>query len=175
VYGLASEGPYSLSLTLPNFGYPLGTIEDTNKVESHTVSIIGLVPNQIYNYRVVSRASPPTVSNEYSFILKEDGTVETNSPLALATQENAKNNELSLQPVIAVSANAPIRTGETVVVVPTPAAAEPAVPQAAAVALSPLAAILTLGTGSAAVASLVTVIALLVIGGGFWLWKRRRS
>lgn len=50
---------------------------------------------------------------------------------------------------------------------------EEAVPQAAAVALSPLDSILTLGTGSAAVAALVTIVILLIIGGGIWLWRRR--
>ena len=46
--------------------------------------------------------------------------------------------------------------------------------QTAAVALSPLDNILTLGTGSAAVASLVTIVILLIIGGGIWFWRRSR-
>jgi len=46
--------------------------------------------------------------------------------------------------------------------------------QPAAVALSPLDNILTLGTGSAAVAALVTILILGIIGGGIWLWRRSR-
>lgn len=70
VYGLESAGPYSLNPTIdPYFGYPLGTIENTTKVTSHSVQLTGLVPNQTYIYRVVSRASPPTIGFEQSLIL----------------------------------------------------------------------------------------------------------
>jgi len=92
VYGLASDGPYTLNLTLANFGYPSGTIEDTTKVTAHSVQLTGLVSNQLYSYRVVSRASPPTISTEYSFILNEDGTMNTHSRLAIASQRNEQNN-----------------------------------------------------------------------------------
>ncbi|MDO8552222.1 MAG: cohesin domain-containing protein [bacterium] len=47
--------------------------------------------------------------------------------------------------------------------------------QAAAVALSPFENILTFGTGSPAIASLVTLVILVVLGGGIWFWRRKRS
>ena len=65
VYGLASGGPYVLNLVAANFGYPFGTAEDPVKVLHHSVFITGLVPGQTYVYRVVSRASPPTISFEH--------------------------------------------------------------------------------------------------------------
>lgn len=49
-----------------------------------------------------------------------------------------------------------------------------AVPPQTAVALSSLDTILTLGTGSATVASGVSVLVLLLVGGGFWFWRRSR-
>jgi len=67
VYGLASGGPYTLVLTPPNFGYPLFIIEDPTKVINHSMFLNGLVPGQTYLYRVISRASPPTISPEHQF------------------------------------------------------------------------------------------------------------
>ena len=100
VYGLTSGGPYSLNLTSANFGYALGTteIDISPKVEFHSVQLTGLIPNQLYSYRVVSRASPPTVSNEYTFMLNEDGTINTNTLLAIASQENVQKNPSQPQP-----------------------------------------------------------------------------
>lgn len=48
-------------------------------------------------------------------------------------------------------------------------------PQPAAVALSSLSNIFTLGTGSAVVASLVMIVILVVLGGSIWFWRRSRS
>ena len=68
IYGLASGGPYLLDLSiLPNLGYPLGTAETSTKVLHHSVPLTGLSPGETYVYRVVSRASPPTVSVERQF------------------------------------------------------------------------------------------------------------
>ncbi|MFH1170465.1 MAG: fibronectin type III domain-containing protein [Candidatus Vogelbacteria bacterium] len=67
IYGLASGSPYTLTLTPPNFGYPLATIEDPTKVANHAVLLTGLIPGETYVYRVVSRASPPTISFERQF------------------------------------------------------------------------------------------------------------
>jgi len=71
VYGLASGGPYSISLLSPNFGYPLATTETFVKVLHHEVLLTGLIPGETYNYRVVSRASPPTISFEHTFEFEE--------------------------------------------------------------------------------------------------------
>lgn len=65
VYGLASNGPYDLVLTPPRFGYPLATAEDPTKVINHSVLLGELIPGETYVYRVISRASPPTVSFEH--------------------------------------------------------------------------------------------------------------
>ena len=73
VYGLLSGAPYTLDVVDPIvplgsfFGYPLGTAEDPTKVLHHSVLITGLELGQTYLYRVVSRASPPTVSPEHQF------------------------------------------------------------------------------------------------------------
>ncbi|NOY35740.1 MAG: hypothetical protein GXP44_02380 [bacterium] len=70
IYGIASEGPYQLSLaTSPYFGYPNGTSEDRIKVTRHSVTLTGLAPDTLYKYRVISRASPPTISYEKTFII----------------------------------------------------------------------------------------------------------
>ena len=72
VYGLADDGPYSLTTLDPSFGYPESSVEDLIKVYNHVVIITGLVPGEEYIYRVVSRASPPTVSYEHSFVVAEE-------------------------------------------------------------------------------------------------------
>ena len=69
IYGLA-PGPYTLDVDEPYigfFGYPLATLEDGTKVINHSMSLTGLTPGATYLYRVVSRASPPTVSAEHQF------------------------------------------------------------------------------------------------------------
>ena len=53
--------------TLPAFGYPSYTGEDTTKVIFHSMLLTGLTAGQTYVYRVVSRASPPTISYEHEF------------------------------------------------------------------------------------------------------------
>lgn len=67
IYGLKSGGPYDLDLNAPNFGYPFSNIEDPTKVMSHSMIINGLIPGETYSFRVVSRASPATVSPEHEF------------------------------------------------------------------------------------------------------------
>lgn len=79
IYGL-SPGPYNLNLnTLPNLGYPLGSVEDANKVINHSVTLSGLIPGATYVYRVVSHASPATVSYEHSFTVPILAQVEKNN------------------------------------------------------------------------------------------------
>lgn len=66
IYG-PDTSTYVLDLNAVNFGYPFSTVEDTIKVLSHSVLLTGLIPGQTYVYRVVSRASPPTISPERKF------------------------------------------------------------------------------------------------------------
>jgi len=75
IYGPAS-GTYVLDLTVPYapfYGYPSGTTESTIKVIHHVVTLSGLTPGEIYKYRVVSRASPPTISFERQFTVAQGG------------------------------------------------------------------------------------------------------
>lgn len=72
VYGLSENGPYTLDLDDPNFGYPFSTGEfDLNKVIDHQITLENLEPG-IYSYRVISRASPPTVGYERQFVVAND-------------------------------------------------------------------------------------------------------
>src|SRR3989344_6050611 len=82
IYGPV-PGPYTLDLNLlPNLGYPLGTSEDPTKVLHHSMLLTGLTPGETYLYRVVSHASPATVSFEHQF------TVPLTGPLARAPGNN---------------------------------------------------------------------------------------
>src|SRR3989344_1660063 len=66
---------YTLDMNALYFGYPSGTIEDPTKVLHHSVLITGLTPGQTYVYRVVSRASPPTISFEKYFTVPATGSL----------------------------------------------------------------------------------------------------
>jgi len=91
VYG-PDTSTYTLDLNAPNFGYPFSTIEDTTKVLNHTVVLTGLVPGQIYVYRVVSRASPPTISAERKFTMpvfkQNENTLAFDSDIANFTKNS---------------------------------------------------------------------------------------
>lgn len=56
----------------PNYGYQFSTAETntpafTNGVFEHGVILSGLIPDTAYYYRVISTASPPTISAEHNF------------------------------------------------------------------------------------------------------------
>lgn len=101
IYGPAGNGPYTLNLSAPNFGYPSATAEiDLGKVTSHVVVIPNL-PVGEYIYRVVSRASPPTISYEHRFIVPakpakaEVQNDDGNGVVTLAEEETADEGILS--------------------------------------------------------------------------------
>jgi hypothetical protein len=106
IYGLVSGGPYTLTLIPPNFGYPFYTVEDLTKVTNHSVLLTGLIPGQTYVYRVVSHASPPTISYEHQFTIPKQSVVvkvnEQNSQLernekdsfVSETSNNETNNDI---------------------------------------------------------------------------------
>ncbi|MFC1775424.1 hypothetical protein ACFLY0_01025, partial [Patescibacteria group bacterium] len=76
VYGLTSEGPYTIDLNDPTgkFGYPMANVEDPTMVREHFMTLTDLIIGETYSYRVVSHASPPTVSYEHTFtVAYEDG------------------------------------------------------------------------------------------------------
>ena len=87
IYGPATTSPYILNLNaLPNFGYPMGTIETATKVLNHSVTLAGLMPGETYKYRAVSRASPPTISFEREFTVPGAG--------AFANANNGESGDL---------------------------------------------------------------------------------
>lgn len=93
VYGPAS-GSYTLNLIPPNFGYPASTTEETTKVMHHSMFLTGLTPGAIYKYRVVSRASPPTISYEHQFTVPISGFGSTelgaeSAPLGISNGEGS--------------------------------------------------------------------------------------
>ena len=73
VYGLANSN-YEFDLENTEypyyFGYPSGTIEDKTKVTSHRILLVNLEVGKVYKFRVISRASPPTVSYERTFVVE---------------------------------------------------------------------------------------------------------
>lgn len=76
-----SPNLFDFSIT-PNYGYAYSTAEfDTPPydfgVNQHTVTVTGLNPMTTYYFRVISHASPPTISREYVFLTKESGLVTT--------------------------------------------------------------------------------------------------
>jgi hypothetical protein len=77
VYGTQS-GVFNLDIP-PKYGYQYTTPEfDTeDKTKFHEVEITGLSPATTYYYRVISHASPDTVSREYSFKTPEEEDEES--------------------------------------------------------------------------------------------------
>lgn len=71
IFGPESGGPYNLNIALPNFGYASSSPDLLNKVLNHSVTIYALPPGN-YLYRVVSHASPPTISFEHSFSISSN-------------------------------------------------------------------------------------------------------
>lgn len=101
IYGLASGAPYTLDLdVLPGLGYPLYNSENLTKTTNHLMLLTGLTLGETYVYRVVSRASPATVSYEHQFtvpISSENSNVITSGSLGIIENQgeilgaNSKN------------------------------------------------------------------------------------
>jgi len=75
-------GEYGVSYSFdldnePKFGYPYTSVEDLSKKTSHSIVLTSLNPGQTYVYRVVSRASPPSVSYEHAFTVPSHGSINT--------------------------------------------------------------------------------------------------
>ncbi len=98
IYALESEN-HDLDLTdttdtPPKYGYAHTTIEDSTKVINHSMSISGLISGETYVYRVISRASPPTISYEHEFtapISSQTGSVITSASPTIAFGEGGGN------------------------------------------------------------------------------------
>ena len=59
--------PHSTLGTAPDYGYTHSTIEDINKVTSHSVDLTRLSAGTVYYYRTISHGSPETVGDEQTF------------------------------------------------------------------------------------------------------------
>jgi len=70
----------------PNYGYPRSTSEDSTKKTGHSMDISGLLPGTTYYFRVVSHASPATISLEHSF------TTLGNSQVGLGEDEDQEGS-----------------------------------------------------------------------------------
>lgn len=79
----------------PNYGYAFSTPEfngpaSVNGNTSHVIPLTGLTTGVVYYYRVISTASPPTISFEHSFQIKP-GTVSNQSVQEIFAQAQIKN------------------------------------------------------------------------------------
>jgi hypothetical protein len=127
----------------------------------------------------------PTTLGTATFRAKKTGATTiagtADSLILDANNQNVATGNQSVQVTIAAASVTPpvtkpsspaVTTTSTTTESATTTAGNEVPPQVAAVALSSFDSILTLGTGSAAVASLVTIVILLIIGAGIWLWRR---
>jgi len=162
-------------MVLPQEGYDLE--DNTNGVMVKT----GGYPGGI---------TAPTTLGTATFRAKKTGTATiaaTADSLILdaGNKNTVAGNQGSVQITIAAAPVAPAPASVPAVTetdgttageeaVTTTATEAEAAPQTAA-ALSPFENVLTFGTGSPAVASLVTLVVLLLVGGSIWLWRRERS
>src|SRR3989338_3655141 len=162
-------------MALPQEGYDLE--DNTNGVMIKT----GGYPGGI---------TAPTTLGTATFRAKKTGTATiaaTADPLILdaGNKNTVAGSQGSVQVTIAAAPAAPAPASVPAVTetdgttageeaVTTTATEAEAAPQTAA-ALSPFENVLTFGTGSPAVASLVTLVVLLLVGGSIWLWRRERS
>lgn len=93
IYGPASGAPYPFDINMsPKFGYPLVNVEDLSKTVDHSMVLTSLTPGVTYLYRVVSRASPPTISYEHEFTVPypEGGAVALGSETIVTTESGGE-------------------------------------------------------------------------------------
>lgn len=91
IFGPESGAPYNLNIASPNFGYASSSPDFLNKVINHSVTIYGLPPGD-YLYRVVSHASPPTISFEHSFTVSHGGEASANDNTSSVSQRPISQN-----------------------------------------------------------------------------------
>jgi hypothetical protein len=73
IYGSADKNYILNPEVLPFMGYDFGTQEDMSKTIGHLVVLSNLEAGKTYKYRVVSRASPATISYEHEFTVPVSG------------------------------------------------------------------------------------------------------
>ena len=100
VYSRADQPhDFDLYATSSYYGYQYSKEGDdgttTTKVTAHTVTLTGLEPNTTYYYRVVSHASPPTISTEGSFVtLVAESCNQNQTESGNETNQGEENQEL---------------------------------------------------------------------------------
>ena len=109
VYG-PTPPSYTLNLTPPNFGYPLFVAENPTKVINHSMLLTGLIPGTTYKYRVISRASPATVSPEFQFTVPLPTQVDNGLVLGASTENGTGGGQGSV--LGANTENVPTDDGE---------------------------------------------------------------
>ena len=91
VYGTENE-PHSFDLNIsPNYGYAHSNVEDSNKVTYHQMELTGLTPDTVYYYRVISHASPDTISRNLSFKTQTPGQPPLPQDQELIDQQSVGN------------------------------------------------------------------------------------
>lgn len=88
IYDTVSHGSDG---TAPNYGYAFSTIEDSNKVTSHSVTITGLSPGTTYYFRTVSHGSPESVSPEITGLTKVPSNNSSTPTFRVNTANNGQN------------------------------------------------------------------------------------
>ncbi|MEK7165588.1 MAG: hypothetical protein AAB874_02145 [Patescibacteria group bacterium] len=92
IFGPESGAPYNLNIASPNFGYASSSPDFLSKVINHSVTLYGLPPGN-YLYRVVSHASPPTISFEHSFVISRTSGQAISSNISTPSESQiAQNN-----------------------------------------------------------------------------------
>ena len=110
--------------TPPTYGYAHTTPEYdlSPKVAEHSVIVAGLIPGEVYYFRVISRASPAANSGEFSFTLalggqEQAGETSTSSEESSVGGQTATSSEDELaavvgdQPVVVVEPTCPYLLG----------------------------------------------------------------
>ena len=83
------SSPHTLDMdSPPNYGYLFSTIEDSNKVTFHEVTIDGLSASTTYYFRCVSHGSPLSISREHNFT-----TLELGSNQEIQLEETSQEEE----------------------------------------------------------------------------------
>ena len=104
IYDTVAHNDYG---TPPNYGYAFSAGEDSNKVTSHSVAITGLIPEAVYYFKVISKASPEILGLALSFNTSVCCASEPGEPVLEITktvkQEFANAGEENVEYTITVS------------------------------------------------------------------------
>ena len=86
-----------------NYGYAFSSVEDMDKVTSHSVTIIGLSAGTTYYFRTISTGSPETVSAENTFTTSSEPEQVTDNNVSESAVTGAKLTIKTVQAPITVA------------------------------------------------------------------------